>query len=173
MCLIWVDVSFVHSSHVVHQLGGKLTHQSKLYVSGSTNLFDTFTHDVPRIRTTHCVDPAWGLVHTCRQNREHLSTDKVLRLFIDKLPVWTRNKMFQIMLDLFHNSLQTKSAICLQTITDFVYKCVLSLRSQCYNHATVPAKVHTLCKAELINKVPYAIYRERNVQQSENWSQMK
>ncbi len=58
MCLIWVDVSFVHSSHLVHQLGGKLTHQSELYVSDSTNLFDTFTHGAPRIRTTHRVDPA-------------------------------------------------------------------------------------------------------------------
>ncbi len=58
MCLIWVDVSFVHSSHLVRQLGGKLTHQSKLYVSDSTNLFDTFTHDAPRIRTTHHVNPA-------------------------------------------------------------------------------------------------------------------
>ncbi len=50
MCLIWVDVSF-------RQLGGKLTHQSKLYVLDSTNLFDTFTHDAPRIRTTHREDP--------------------------------------------------------------------------------------------------------------------
>ncbi len=32
------------------------------------------------------------------------------------------------MLDFFRNSLQTKSAICLWTIADFVYKCVLSLR---------------------------------------------
>ncbi len=58
MCLIWTDVSFVHSSHLVCQLDGKLTHQSKLYVSDSTNLFDTFTQDAPRIRTTHRVDPA-------------------------------------------------------------------------------------------------------------------
>ncbi len=58
ICIIWVDVSFVHSSHLVRQLGSKLTHQSKLYVSDSTNLFDTFTHDAPRIRTTHRVDPA-------------------------------------------------------------------------------------------------------------------
>ncbi len=58
MCLISVDVSFVHSSHLLRQLGGKLRHQSKLYVSDSTNLFDTFTHDAPRIHTTHCVDPA-------------------------------------------------------------------------------------------------------------------
>ncbi len=58
ICLIRVDVSFVHSSHLVRQLGGKLTHQSKLYVSDSTNLFDTFTHDAPWIRTTHRVDPA-------------------------------------------------------------------------------------------------------------------
>ncbi len=49
---------FVHSSHLVCLLGGKLTHQSKLYVSDSTNLVNTFTHDAPRIRTTHCVDPA-------------------------------------------------------------------------------------------------------------------
>ncbi len=53
-----------------------------------------------------------GLVHTCRQNRELVSIDKVLRLFIDKLPVWTLDKKFQIMLYLFRNSLQTKSAIC-------------------------------------------------------------
>ncbi len=39
MCLIWVDVSFVHSSHLVHQFGSKLTHQSKLYVPDWTNLF--------------------------------------------------------------------------------------------------------------------------------------
>ncbi len=39
MCLIWVDKSFVHLSHLVHQFGGKLTHQSKLYESDSTNLF--------------------------------------------------------------------------------------------------------------------------------------
>ncbi len=58
MCLIWVDVSFVHSSNLVRQLGGKLTHQSEQYVSDSTNLFDTFTHDAPRIRTTHREDPA-------------------------------------------------------------------------------------------------------------------
>ncbi len=58
MCLIWVDVSFVHLSHLVRQLDSKLTHESKLYVSDSTNLFDTFTHDAPRIRTTHRVDPA-------------------------------------------------------------------------------------------------------------------
>ncbi len=32
------------------------------------------------------------------------------------------------MLDLFRNSLQTKPTICLQTIADFVYKCVLSLK---------------------------------------------
>ncbi len=50
--------SFVHLSHLVRQFGGKLAHQSKLYVSDSTNLFDTFTHDAPRIRTTHRVDPA-------------------------------------------------------------------------------------------------------------------
>ncbi len=56
--LIRVDVSFVHSSHLVRQLGGKLTHQSKLYVSESANLFDTFTHDTPRIRIMHRVDPA-------------------------------------------------------------------------------------------------------------------
>ncbi len=59
MCLIWVDVSFIHSSHLVRQLDGKLTHQSKLYVSDSTNLFDTFPHDAPQIRTTHHVDPAY------------------------------------------------------------------------------------------------------------------
>ncbi len=58
VCLIWVDVSFVHSSHLIHQFGGKLTHQSKLYVSDSTNLFKHFTHDAPRICTTHRVDPA-------------------------------------------------------------------------------------------------------------------
>ncbi len=69
-----------------------------------------------------------GLVHTCRQNRELVSTDKVLRLFIDKLQVWTHGKKFQIMLDLFRNSLQTKSAVCLLTIADFVYKCVLSFK---------------------------------------------
>ncbi len=37
------------------------------------------------------------------------SSDKVLLLFIDKLQVWMRDKKFQIMLDLFCNSLQTKS----------------------------------------------------------------
>ncbi len=51
-------MSFVHSSHLVRQLGGKLTHQSELYVSDLTNRFDTFTHDAPRIRITHHVDPA-------------------------------------------------------------------------------------------------------------------
>ncbi len=51
-------MSFVHLSHLVRQLGGKLAHESQLYVSDSTNLFDAFTHDAPRIRTTHCVDPA-------------------------------------------------------------------------------------------------------------------
>ncbi len=56
-------MSFVHSSHPVRQLGGKLTHQSKLYVSDLTNLFDTFTHDTPQICTTHRVDPALKLVH--------------------------------------------------------------------------------------------------------------
>ncbi len=50
-------MSVVHLSHLVRQLCGKLTHQSKLYVSDSTNLFDTFTHDAPRIRITHRVDP--------------------------------------------------------------------------------------------------------------------
>ncbi len=59
MCLIWVNVLFVHLSHLVRQLAGKLTHQSKLYVSDSTNLFDTFTHDAPRIRITHRMDPAY------------------------------------------------------------------------------------------------------------------
>ncbi len=49
MCIIWVDVSFVHSSHLVRQLGGKLTHQRSFW---------QFTHDAPRIRTTHRVDPA-------------------------------------------------------------------------------------------------------------------
>ncbi len=63
-----------------------------------------------------------GLVHTCGQNPELVSIDKVLRLFIDKLQVRTLDKKFQIMLDFFRNSLQTKSAICLQTIADFVYK---------------------------------------------------
>ncbi len=58
ICLIWVDVSIVHSPHPVSQFVGKLTHQSKLYVSDSTNLLNTFTHDAPRIRNTHCVDPA-------------------------------------------------------------------------------------------------------------------
>ncbi len=54
-----------------------------------------------------------GLVYTCRQNRELMSIDKVWRLFIDKLQAWTRDKKLQIMLDLFRNSLQTKSVICL------------------------------------------------------------
>ncbi len=54
-----------------------------------------------------------GLVHTCRQNRELVYIDKVLLLFIDKLQVWMRDKKLQIMLDLFRNSLQTKSVICL------------------------------------------------------------
>ncbi len=62
--LIWVDVSFVYSSHLVCQLGGKLTHQSKLYVSNSTNLFDTFLHDAPRIRIAHRVDPALQVLIT-------------------------------------------------------------------------------------------------------------
>ncbi len=35
-----------------------------------------------------------GLVHTCRQNRELVSIDKVLRLFIDKLQVRMRDKKF-------------------------------------------------------------------------------
>ncbi len=52
-------MSFVYLSHLVRQLGGKLTHQSKLYVSDSTNLLDTYTHDAPQIRTTHRVDPAY------------------------------------------------------------------------------------------------------------------
>ncbi len=51
-------MSFVHLSHLVRQLSGKLTPQSKLNVSDSTNLFDIFTHDVPQICTTHCEDPA-------------------------------------------------------------------------------------------------------------------
>ncbi len=34
------------------------------------------------------------LVHTCRQNRELLSVEKILRLFIDTLQVWTRYKKF-------------------------------------------------------------------------------
>ncbi len=69
MCLIWVDLSFVHSSHLVRQLGGKLKHQSKLYVSDSTNLFDTFTHDAPRIRITHRMDPALKYVYICMRMR--------------------------------------------------------------------------------------------------------
>ncbi len=36
------------------------------------------------------------------------------------------------MLDLFRNSLLTKSAICLWTIADFVYMCVLSFRVHSY-----------------------------------------
>ncbi len=65
MCLIWVDVSLFHSSHLVRQLGGKLTHQSKLYVSNSTNLFDLFTHDTyyalcgPSF--TNCIGRSGGL----------------------------------------------------------------------------------------------------------------
>ncbi len=51
-------MSFTHLSHLVRQLGSKLTHQSELYVSDSTNLFDTFTHDAPRVRTTHRMDQA-------------------------------------------------------------------------------------------------------------------
>ncbi len=43
---------------MVPQLGGKLTHQSKLYASDSMNLFDTFAHDAPRIRSVHRVDRA-------------------------------------------------------------------------------------------------------------------
>ncbi len=44
-----------------------------------------------------------------------MSIDKVLRLLIDELQVWTRDKKFQIMLDLFH-------------------KCVLSLRAwECWS----------------------------------------
>ncbi len=58
MCLIWVGVSFVHLSHLVRQFGGKLTHQSKLYVSDSTIFLNTFTHNTPQIRTMHRVDPA-------------------------------------------------------------------------------------------------------------------
>ncbi len=60
--------------------------------------------------------PRWeitGFVHTRRQNHELVSIDKVLRLFIDKLQVWTRDKKFQITLDVFRNSLQTKTEICL------------------------------------------------------------
>ncbi len=52
-----------------------------------------------------CNTSSLGLVHTCRQNHELVSTDKVLRLFIDKLLVWTRDKKFYTMLDLFSNSL--------------------------------------------------------------------
>ncbi len=33
-----------------------------------------------------------GLVHARRQNRELMSIDKVLRLFVDELQVWTRDK---------------------------------------------------------------------------------
>ncbi len=74
------------------------------------------------------IENVLGLVRTCRQNRELVSIDKVLRLFIDKLQVWTCDKKFQFMLDLFRNSLQTQSPICLQIIADFVCKCILSLR---------------------------------------------
>ncbi len=42
-----------------------------------------------------------GLVHVCGQNRELASKDKVLPLFIDKLQVWTLDKKFQIMVELF------------------------------------------------------------------------
>ncbi len=83
-----------------------------------------------------------GLVHICRQNRELVSIDKVLRLFIDKLQVWTRDKKFQIMLDLFHNSLPTKSAIC-------PYKCVLSsLGINTYGGTEIP--VFRRCAASKI-----------------------
>ncbi len=76
---IWVDVSSVHSSQLVRQLVGKLTHQKKLYVSDSTNLFDTFTDDAPQILTTHRVDPAWH-IHTWRTtNTCHASCGPSLR----------------------------------------------------------------------------------------------
>ncbi len=76
----------------------------------------------------------WFVGDTLRLST-HLSTksqtcvyiDKVLQLVIGKLQVWMRDKKFQITLDLFPNSPRTKSAICLETIADFVYKCVLSL----------------------------------------------
>ncbi len=61
-------MSFVHSSHLVRQLGGKLTHQSKLYGSDSTNLFDTFTYDAPQIHTMHRVNPALQRVSNCKQH---------------------------------------------------------------------------------------------------------
>ncbi len=53
--------------------------------------------------------------------------------------------MFQIMLDLFRNSLRTKLEICLQTIADFVYRCVLSLTG-------IRAAATMLCKRELTGR---------------------
>ncbi len=78
MCLIWVDVSFVHSSHLVRQLGGTLIHQSKLYVSDLTNLFDTFIHDAPQIRTTHRVDPAL----LAREQKTHLFLTSIKKILL-------------------------------------------------------------------------------------------
>ncbi len=70
MCLIWGDVSSFHSSHLVRQFVGKLTHQSKLYVLDSKNLLNTFTYDAPQIRTTHRVDPALDYMWDCSTKSE-------------------------------------------------------------------------------------------------------
>ncbi len=90
---VWKNVSnlsrwsFVHLSHLVRQLGGKLTHQSKLYVSDSTNLFDTFTHDVPQICTTHRVDPALStFTHDAPQIRTTHRVDPALDTFTHDAP---------------------------------------------------------------------------------------
>ncbi len=40
ICVIWVDVSFVYSLQLVHQVGNKLTHQSKRI----KNICDSLSH---------------------------------------------------------------------------------------------------------------------------------
>ncbi len=54
------------------------------------------------VQVDQCLFVHLGLVHPCRQNRELVPIDKVLRFFIDKLQVWMRDKKFQIILDLLY-----------------------------------------------------------------------
>ncbi len=64
------NVSFIYSSHLVRQFVGKLTHQSKLYVSDSTNLFK----HIHTWRTTNTYHASCGpslreFLYKARQNR--------------------------------------------------------------------------------------------------------
>ncbi len=91
---------------VVHNFLPVLTTTSYLYLLQEVNYF--FLASYLQMAAIDKNLQFLGLIHFCRQNRELVSIDKILRLFIHKLQVSSVTKSSTFMLDLFRNGLHTK-----------------------------------------------------------------